>query len=134
MISDPISLNYKLIRAVNYRKNSVTVLISRVIHPGTYSYFTSQIKFNTSNQSAYEHLFRSFITIGLVSAGRLVITYGELKGRTKKKYEVLFPDFPVLWTYFNNLYSLTLRRLMSYIYGAPILDVSRSHTTTQHSR
>jgi len=30
--------------------------------------------------------------------------------------------------------SLTLRQLMSYIYGAPILDVSRSHTTTQHSR
>ena len=29
---------------------------------------------------------------------------------------------------------LTLRRLMSYIYGAPILDVSKSHTTTQHSR
>ena len=29
---------------------------------------------------------------------------------------------------------LTLRRLMSYIYGAPILDVARSHTTTQHSR
>ena len=33
-----------------------------------------------------------------------------------------------LWGY------LTLRLLMSYIYGAPILDVSRSHTTTQHSR
>ena len=36
------------------------------------------------------------------------------------------------------LVNLTLRRLMSYIYiyiyGAPILDVSRSHTTTQHSR
>jgi len=32
--------------------------------------------------------------------------------------------------------SLTFRRLMSYIYiyGAPILDVSRSHTMTQHSR
>jgi hypothetical protein len=29
--------------------------------------------------------------------------------------------------------SLTLRLLMPYIYGAPILDVSRSHTT-QHSR
>jgi len=29
--------------------------------------------------------------------------------------------------------SLTLR-LLSYIYGAPILDVSRSHTTTHHSR
>ena len=32
--------------------------------------------------------------------------------------------------------SLTLRLLMSYIYiyGAPFLDVSRSYTTTQHSR
>jgi len=29
---------------------------------------------------------------------------------------------------------LTFRLLMSYIYGAPILDVSRSHTTTQHGR
>ena len=36
------------------------------------------------------------------------------------------------WEY--PLLSLTLRRLMSYIYGAPILNVSRSHTTTQHSR
>ena len=41
-------------------------------------------------------------------------------------------------SYANNIADfpsvLTLRRLMSYIYGAPILDVSRSHTTTQHSR
>jgi len=40
-------------------------------------------------------------------------------------------------THYNTssfIYPLTLRRLMSYIYGAPILDVSRSHTTTQHSR
>ena len=29
---------------------------------------------------------------------------------------------------------LTLRLLISYIYGALILDVSRSHTTTHHSR
>jgi len=29
---------------------------------------------------------------------------------------------------------LTLRSLTLYIYGAPILDVSRSHTSTQHSR
>ena len=29
---------------------------------------------------------------------------------------------------------LIFRLLMSHIYGAPILDVSRSHTTTQHSR
>jgi len=30
--------------------------------------------------------------------------------------------------------SLTIRLLMSYIHGAPILDVSRSYTTTHHSR
>jgi hypothetical protein len=30
--------------------------------------------------------------------------------------------------------SITIRLLMSYICGAPILDVSRSHTTTQHGR
>jgi len=41
-------------------------------------------------------------------------------------------DEPV--TYPGDIETLTLRRLMSYIYGAPILDVSRSHTTTQHSR
>ena len=29
---------------------------------------------------------------------------------------------------------LTFRLLMSYIYGAPILDVSRSHATKHHSR
>ena len=29
---------------------------------------------------------------------------------------------------------LTFRLLMSYMCGAPILDVSRSHTTTQHNR
>ena len=41
---------------------------------------------------------------------------------------------------FHSAHTLTLRLLMSYIYiyiyvyGAHILDVSRSHTTTQHSR
>jgi len=34
----------------------------------------------------------------------------------------------------ERLPKLTLRSLTLYIYGAPILDVSRSHTTTQHSR
>ena len=32
------------------------------------------------------------------------------------------------------IHTLTLRLLMSYIYGAPILDVSRLHTMTHHSR
>jgi len=34
----------------------------------------------------------------------------------------------------DDITPLTLRLLMSYIHGAPILDVSRSHTTTHHSR
>ena len=37
-------------------------------------------------------------------------------------------------TYIIIIVLLTLRLLMSYIDGAPILDVSRSHTTTQRSR
>jgi hypothetical protein len=32
------------------------------------------------------------------------------------------------------IFLLNLRLLMSYIHGAHIFDVSRSHTTTQHSR
>jgi len=44
----------------------------------------------------------------------------------------LIPSHPFLGNFKTKL--LTLRWLMSYIYGAPILDVSRSHTTTQHSR
>jgi len=44
--------------------------------------------------------------------------------------ETWLPTVVYIW----NCFKLTLRRLMSYIYGAPILDVSRSHTTTQHSR
>ena len=43
-------------------------------------------------------------------------------------------EVPAIGTPHNLQKHLTLRRLMSYIYGAPILDVSRSHTTTQHSR
>ena len=40
---------------------------------------------------------------------------------------------PVWHTKMPNVRHLTLRLLMSYIYGAPILDVSRPHTT-HHSR
>ena len=51
--------------------------------------------------------------------------------------KVLLPQTCIIqipmYNYFNNMI-LTLRLLMSYIYGAPILDVSRSHTTTQHNK
>jgi len=48
-------------------------------------------------------------------------------------YQIRMNSVHALSLYFGNIL-LTLRRLMPYIYGAPILDVSRSHTTTQHSR
>ena len=47
---------------------------------------------------------------------------------------VLCPECSVHDTNSKGFVRLTRRRLMSYIYGAPILDVPRSHTTTQHSR
>jgi hypothetical protein len=49
---------------------------------------------------------------------------------TAYKHRTLFVD--AQWI--TSLIGLTLRVLMSYIYGVHILDVSRSHTTTQHSR
>jgi hypothetical protein len=65
-------------------------------------------------------------------------------------WESVAPSMPhccvvQLWTWLCALHSgmcsfsmvagsLTLRWLMSYIYGVPIPDVSRSHTMTQHSR
>jgi len=53
-----------------------------------------------------------------------IYTASYLEGRN---YETTF-------AFHNTSSDLTLRLLMPYIYGAPILDVSRSHTTTQHSR
>ena len=56
--------------------------------------------------------------------------YHPVGSNTKYFIHILILGF----LHFVILNILTLRRLMSYIHGAPILDVSRSHTTTQHSR
>ena len=52
-------------------------------------------------------------------------------------YHLLLFSDSFLVSFFLLSAILTLRRLMSYIYiyiyGAPILDVSRSHTTVQQS-
>ena len=56
---------------------------------------------------------------------------------TGTQYNVALCDWDLTGTQYNVAlcdWDLSLRRLMSYIYGAPILDVSTSHTTTQHSR
>ena len=54
--------------------------------------------------------------------------------RDLKLEDVSFISTNLIHNSYINYIKLTLRLLMSYIYGAPILDVSRSHTTTQHSR
>jgi len=64
-------------------------------------------------------------------------TYSAAWEKRDRKIHTFF-----LWVYATSTarfskwtrFPLTLRWLISYIYGAPILDVSRSHTTTQHSR
>jgi len=58
---------------------------------------------------------------------------------TNREREHRLPQIPLYYNlqfiaHLAHTASLTLRRLMSYIHGAPIFDVSRSHTTTQHSR
>jgi len=60
----------------------------------------------------------------------LIISAMLLNASMLHLYVLNFALLALELTYFF----LTLRRLMSYIYGAPILHVSRSHTTTQHSR
>ena len=51
-----------------------------------------------------------------------------------KQTRFFFKQFIVDSNAIQSRHVLILRRLMSYIPGAPILDISRSHTTTQHSR
>ena len=80
---------------------------------------TSRIISGTQNKENFKRdisqLFKIFRTV------KCRVTYplnhGSIKILHKVKYGIL-----------------TLRLLMSYIYGAPILDVSRSYTTTHHSR
>jgi len=103
----------------------------------------------------------STLTIANSCTSQRVKERGALPNETRKKDALKIPDvishlFPtpvaaVVISRFSMAKSfafdpywcssidiLTLRLLMSYIYiyiyGAPILDVSRSHTTTQHSR
>ena len=72
----------------------------------------------------YEYFQSAFHILYGYSLQLARMAYFELK-----KYRNRIPE-----TCMGESMFLTLRRLTSYIYGAPILDVSRSHTTTQHSR
>jgi len=68
---------------------------------------------------------------GHKAAGFLKVCSSILPFR-KPRYRTLQTEIILSVNY--EIETLTLRSLTLYIYGAPILDVSRSHTTTQHSR
>jgi len=64
-----------------------------------------------------------------------VLVFSWLLSRASAHHSSKLYSSPhLLWITLVTFGNLTLRWLMSCIYGAPILDVSRSHTTTQHSR
>jgi hypothetical protein len=84
--------------------------------------------------------FVKFVTVILMNKQVcvLMVTSGTIAatsdGATRDGHHENMMDVSSKWIWSLHAEQLTLRRLMSYIYGAPILDVSRSHTTTQHSR
>ena len=67
-------------------------------------------------------LAKLYLLISLLVRLEFSMSVTPLKLLSRKRYVYFYPT------------GLALRLIMSYIYGAPILDVSRSHTTTQHSR
>jgi len=90
----------------------------------------------------------SWTTVALHCADSLLVqqmkpadTHGQYKnsvllGYKERKLSEVWNiiTFMVFECLYVCLLCLTLRLLMSYIYGAPILDLSSSHTTTHHSR
>ena len=74
-------------------------------------------------------LHKTALSLSLSISSQLVNKFHEFYGAWRSiSLFTATHDCPVSFTI------LTLRLLMSYIYGAPILGVSRSHTTMHHSR
>jgi len=96
-------------------------------------YFGSRIQTqNSSPTAAYNNKINvkiiTLLTLHQLSGMKSSLWLSQVQFRqTQKTLNPAPPSWAHLW-------HLTLRWLMSYIYGALILDVSRSHTTTQHSR
>jgi len=93
---------------------------------GKYQKVTLNIN-TTTNSSSKWKLINNGVPQGSILGPLFFLFYiNDLpKIITKNNSIVIFADDTSL---------LTLRLLMSYIYAASILDVSRSHTTMQHSR
>ena len=82
--------------------------------------------------SCHQRVFCSIIFCKILQAFWLFVPSAVLRVCNKSPVQILTANSRK--NQLNFVCLLTLRLLTSYIYGAPILDVSRSHTTTQHSR
>jgi len=100
---------------------------------------------NPSKQAVIEAFYKNVRTYAFAPDRNLLLTNSarskrhlsvsnSVRALTRKIYSKGFINFFPNERQPSLRKRLTLRRLMSNIYGAPILDVSRSHTTTQHSR
>ena len=94
---------------------------------------------STKFESLPKHQLSLYISVVFMSFQGKVLIKHQIRALS-----LPFTPFPIRFSLSSNhselcnsnllTSSLTLKLLMSYIYGAPILDVSRSHTTTHHSR
>ena len=82
--------------------------------------------------SGHLRFFRGGVKVAAAWSWLLTCIWCKVKNAWNCTSTILYAF--ISWSFFTCYPSLTLKVLMSYIYGAPILDVSRSHTTTQHSR
>ena len=101
-------------------------------HSSKWRIQNSQIVFLSSWSKTRQMKFYIFLTVHL----RIILVGNQLDAQFLLCYVYLNP-LHVSSNYvliLRRTTVLTLRLLMSYIYGAPILDVSRSYTTTHHSR
>ena len=71
--------------------------------------------------------------LNMVSDGRIIIF--AIKVRKKKVLLTLSLLMSYIYIYiYIYIYTYIYIRIYTHTHGAPILDVSRSHTTTQHSQ
>ena len=116
-------IHLQLLYISSHRPAAQFVMSSHIVYSYTAQHNTTQY----AHTSVYTNIQTECSAVGI--ATRYWLDHPAIKYRRGRRFpqpfrQPLGPTQP----------PLTLRRLMSYIYGASILDVSRSHTTTQHSR
>ena len=89
---------------------------------------------NTPDKALNETPLHFAVKFGSLPVADVLASHPQCDKHAKNKFRQTPRDVSNLRFCYFCKKRLTLRLLMSYIYGASILDVSRSHTTTQHSR